>query len=53
LTVIDVDFIKDLIHLKYDKAKLTPRQIVEVVRKQGLEATITPRGPAEGKGEGN
>jgi hypothetical protein len=53
LSVTDVDFIKDLIHLRYDPAKLTQRRIVEVIRKQGFEATITPRRPAEGKGKGN
>jgi hypothetical protein len=48
VSVTDVDFLKDLIHLQYDPGKVQPEQIVEVVRKQGFQGTIVP-----GKGKGN
>ena len=47
MSVTDVDFVKDLIHLRYDPGKVQPGQIMEVVRKQGFEGTIIP---ANGKG---
>jgi hypothetical protein len=38
--VHDVDFIKDLLHIRYDPSKVTPQQMLEEVRKQGFEGTI-------------
>jgi hypothetical protein len=32
----------DFIPLKYDPGKVTPEQIIEVIRKEGFEATIVP-----------
>jgi hypothetical protein len=36
------DVLKDFIPLKYDPGRVTPEQIIEVIRKQGFEATIVP-----------
>jgi hypothetical protein len=38
----DEAVLKDFIPLKYDPGQVTPEQIIEVIRKQGFEATIVP-----------
>jgi hypothetical protein len=43
VTVLDGrDITKDFIPLRYDPDRVTPERIVEVVRKQGFQATIVP-----------
>jgi hypothetical protein len=46
---------KDLLPLKYDPGQIRPEQIIEVIRKQGFEATIVPgsQKPASDKPSGS
>jgi hypothetical protein len=39
---VDVEFDEDRFRITYDPAKLTPEQMLETVRKQGLEGSIVP-----------
>jgi hypothetical protein len=39
---LDVDLEKDLFHISYDPAKLTPEQMLDAIRKQGFEGKIVP-----------
>ena len=53
----DRDVLTDFIPLRYDSGKVTPKQILETIRKQGFEATIVsgPKATAPDKppaGEG-
>jgi hypothetical protein len=55
VTVLDDrDYTKDDIHLRYDPGKVTTDRIIEVIRKQGFEATLVadpkdaPGKPPEG-----
>jgi hypothetical protein len=47
-----VDLEQDRLDVTYDTKRLTPEQLLEVVRKQGFQGTIRPGAPPDTPREG-
>ena len=41
---VGVDLKKDLLHIRYDPAKVTQKQMLQAIRKLGYEGKVIPEG---------